>query len=90
MDREPPGFLGLSTNFFRKPIAAHRIVTEGMLFAILFQPSTPHSLQPELSASALRMFLRTIPVRGEGNRRNCTELIDYVDCAGLNLAEHSM
>jgi hypothetical protein len=29
---------------------------EGRLFAILFQPSTPRPLQPELSARALRMF----------------------------------
>jgi hypothetical protein len=34
--------------------------------------------------------LHTILVRGEGNRRNCTELIGYADCAGLSLTEHSM
>jgi hypothetical protein len=50
----------------------------------------PRSPRPELSARALRMFLHTILVRGEGNRRNCTQLIGFADCAGLNLAEHSM
>jgi hypothetical protein len=73
------GFPLVEHNLFRKPIATP-----------LFQLSALHSFQPELSARALRMFWHTILVRGEGNRRKCTELIGYADCAGLNLAGHSM
>ena len=70
------GFPLVEHNLFRKPIATD-----------LFQLSTLHS---ELSARAPRMFWYTILVRGEGNRRNCMELIGYDDCAGSNLAGHSM
>jgi len=65
MDQEPPFFLWVEHDFFPKT-DSHSIGSwpEGLLFAILFQPSTPRSLQPELSARAPRMFLHTILVRG--------------------------
>src|SRR6266481_796817 len=73
------GFPLVEHNLFREPIATP-----------LFQPSSSTRFQPELSARALWTSWQTILVRGEGNRRNCMEQIGYADCAGLNLAGHSM
>src|SRR5713226_6199586 len=62
---------------------------KGMLFEILFQPSTPARFSLSSLPARCGCFCTRFLCAG-GNRRNCTERIGYADCAGLSLTEHSM